>query len=580
MAARQPKAEKLIIKIKPQRALPPLVDDKVDKLLALPLSATDVVSDLLTSQVKILGGTSHAESIQSQRSECDTIDLDDDAEESCEEREFMVMNEDPYEPQGGEVEEYWPSDRKETPENGPEITFINLNPSLFSTSGEQKEPECGPTSHSEDESFLQKLSKKRVRVTQRGLKQRKKMRAQANLSEDDDDSVTDPHADGPRQFTVYVQVWTASPDSRKPGGKSAKVSTTNIISRGPFKCDTAAAFPSFKSRAAKALSCRVSALPVSKFEWKFENQAQGAPRKKVADETGYEALLDAVKAKRRHENVVDSDMGEMDNSQPVNLDCELRDFNSKASLDDMVSRVKPAQAQLEQTYPLGGCPLFPDRRVWHNKTNNTYFELTQIRIKYWAANIVSGKCDISAPPVSAHFADSNKLKVPTHPPHIRDQSDTVGVQAPSQPGMMPLQPHVPMGPFNPYYLAPYMHSLYNLPYGNMPYPAPPFHQASVAAVHTQPPATHLSRTASATSSSPGRTMAHNVTLSEFCGRYHISNADQEKLEILEYLPGNCAVEKLDDHEWRVVGKFSRLGWEVFLVAHRKFCRAIKAGTWL
>ncbi|KAI6007906.1 hypothetical protein EDC04DRAFT_2966643 [Pisolithus marmoratus] len=304
------------------------------------------------------------------------IDLDDGAEESCEEQEFMVMNEDPYEPQGGEVEEYWPSDRKESPKNGSEITFINLNPSLFSTS--------------------------------------------------------DSHTDGPRQFTVYVQVWTTSPDSHKPGGKSAKVSATKIISRGPFKCDMAATFPSFKSHAAKALSCQVSALSVSKFKWKFENQAQGAPQKKVADETGYEALLNAVKAKCQHKNVViwlytlvlrkdeeDSDMGEMDNAQPIDLDCEFcTDFNSKASLDGMVSQVKAAQAQLEQTYPLSGCPLFPDRHVWHNKTNDTYFRLMQIRIKYWAVNIVSGKCDTSAPLVLAHFADSNKLKVPMHPPHV------------------------------------------------------------------------------------------------------------------------------------------------------------------
>ena len=54
----------------------------------------------------------------------------------------------------------------------------------------------------------------------------------------------------------------------------------------------------------------------------------------------------------------------------------------------MVSRVKAAQAELEQAYPLGGCALFPNKRVWHNKTNDMYFELTQIRTKYWAANIV------------------------------------------------------------------------------------------------------------------------------------------------------------------------------------------------
>jgi len=99
-------------------------------------------------------------------------------------------------------------------------------------------------------------------------------------------------------------VCTASLDSHKPTSKSMKAPAMKIISKGPFKCGTAAAFFALKSHVAKALPCWVSVLPVSKYEWKFENQAQGAPQKKVADEAGYEALLDAVKEKHLHENIV------------------------------------------------------------------------------------------------------------------------------------------------------------------------------------------------------------------------------------------------------------------------------------
>ena len=74
-------------------------------------------------------------------------------------------------------------------------------------------------------------------------------------------------------------------------------------------------------------------------------------------------------------------------------------------------------------------------------------------------------------------------------------------------------------------------------------------------------------------------MAHDVTLSEFCDRYHIPDGNKQKLELLEYHPGNPAVEKFDDHEWRTIGKFTKIGWEMFLAAHKKFCREIKAGTW-
>ena len=186
--------------------------------------------------------------------------------------------------------------------------------------------------------------------------------------------------------------------------------------------------------------------------------------------------------------------------------------------------------------------------------------------------------------MSTHFSDSNKLKVPANPPSTLDRNAGTS-HAPGQlvvPGMPALQPYLPMGPggFNPYYL-PYMHPPpYGLQHGHMPNPAPPFPQASAPTNNIHPQAGLLSSQMASTSSSPGRTMAHNVTLPEFCQKYHISDSDQEKLEALEYHPGNCAVEHFDDHEWRVVGKFSKLGWEAFLVAHRKFCRAIKAGTWL
>ena len=52
------------------------------------------------------------------------------------------------------------------------------------------------------------------------------------------------------------------------------------------------------------LSCKLGALPVLKFEWKFEGQPQSALCKKIADEAGFEALINAIKAKCATENIV------------------------------------------------------------------------------------------------------------------------------------------------------------------------------------------------------------------------------------------------------------------------------------
>ncbi|KAI5993921.1 hypothetical protein EDD15DRAFT_2367014 [Pisolithus albus] len=358
MVKQSPKAKKPMIRVPPHRALLTAVDDKVDKLLALPLSVTvaDVASEPQAPQDdEICEKLSHAESNQAQVSKHDMIGLADGTESSHEEQELTAMNEALYEQASPKLSHSYLYQPDFHQGKGSELTFINLNTLSFGTSGKEGQPEPGSISHSEDESLLKEPSKKRTKVTQWGLKQQKIMKVQVNLSEDEDGSATDMHVNELRQFTVYVQVWSTYPGSRKPSGKS--IPATKIVSRGPFKCNMAAAFSSFKSHVAKAFPCQVSALHVSKFEWKFENQAQGAPQKKVADEAGYEALLDAVKAKHQHENVViwlytpvprkdeeDWDVGTANSDEPIDCNDEVgTDFNKKACFDDMVNRVKTAK---------------------------------------------------------------------------------------------------------------------------------------------------------------------------------------------------------------------------------------------
>jgi hypothetical protein len=79
-----------------------------------------------------------------------------------------------------------------------------------------------------------------------------------------------------------------------------------------------------------------------------------------------------------------------------------------------------------------------------------------------------------------------------------------------------------------------------------------------------------------TFSSPG--VRHEVPIETFCTKYNISATDKAKLEILEYKPGNRIVESLADSDWLSAG-FSVLGWRSFIAAHRRFCAAIKDGTW-
>lgn len=120
-----------------------------------------------------------------------------------------------------------------------------------------------------------------------------------------DDESEKEDLEPPRKFTVYVQVYQITPVLEKKATRGSKITTTtSFMSKGPFRFNTSQSFGKFKMEVLSVLSCDFSLLPVPKFEWKFEGQPQSAPRKKVADETGFQALLDAIKAKRATDNVV------------------------------------------------------------------------------------------------------------------------------------------------------------------------------------------------------------------------------------------------------------------------------------
>lgn len=87
--------------------------------------------------------------------------------------------------------------------------------------------------------------------------------------------------------------------------RAAKMTAlTTPITKGPFKFDTAQSFSDFQRKVANALPCSKALLPIIHFEWKFEKEAQLAPREEISDLTGYEALIDAIMKNQPTKNVV------------------------------------------------------------------------------------------------------------------------------------------------------------------------------------------------------------------------------------------------------------------------------------
>ncbi|KAG1738921.1 uncharacterized protein EDB91DRAFT_1347532 [Suillus paluster] len=483
----------------------------------------------------------------------------------------------------------------------PTLKFVYTNPASFGASHKRKQPVDHVSSPKaavkkrklsgipldSDKVINRQPLRKSKKASARGKKVCRESIFDSLTQSEDSEGMADE--DAPRKFTVYVQVWSASTETQKKTGKAVKAPPLAVtVTRGPFKLDTAQTFLTFKQEVAKALPCRLTMLPVTKFEWKFENQAQSAPRKKIADQAGYEALVDAVSAKWTTDNVVvwlytpkpakeeeDWDTGKPDFIEhPFDFDDEAAQGGSaKGVIEDIAARRVTAEAELQDLYPF-----------------------------VWATAIVAGKANKTAPPTSAHFTADKKLKVlaSVRPPpgaplsafgefyHQRQEehaSLTPHTQAPNPellhsipapaPGFPPYVPHQPYG-FHPGpYYPPYMQPPYA---GGFGYPAQPYYSGHGQPVGGHPPFGTPGETSA--SSSPSVTTTHNVSLSEFCVKYHISDSDQAKLMALEYQPGNRAVETLEEKEWRDIGQFTKLGWQAFLGAHRKFCTTIKSGTWL
>ncbi|KAG2741765.1 hypothetical protein P692DRAFT_20750369 [Suillus brevipes Sb2] len=480
---------------------------------------------------------------------------------------------------------------------GSKLTFVNVDPSAFSTSSSRKRKQAGeglqkpsgkkqklhdiPLDDDVDDEIDQLLLQKPKKTSAaRGKKVRERSISPSNAG----DGTADEDADAPRKFMVYVKVWSASMTTDKKSGKTSK-GPPATITKGPFKSDMAQTFPKFKHEIAKVLPCQPTMLPVLKFEWKFENQAQNAPRKKIADEAGFEALVDAVRAKRReslqrtNDNVVVwlytpkplKEEEDWDTGKPDYVENPL-DFDEEAGLEQgtqskkalIVGRHKyDSIMELQKLYPWGQCPVFPHMRVWHNKSNNTYFELTQMRISVWATAIAAGRATTSIPPTSLHFADDKKLKMPSSVTQPASDAPILFQHSASPPGYG----------FHPgHYYPPYMPQP---PFtGGFGYPIPPYYPGPPMQGHAQgfggPQLPGPPGEISSASSSPSVTMSYNVLLSEFCIKYNISASDQAKLSALEYMPGNRAVEALEEKEWRDIGQFTKLGWQAFLAAHRKF----------
>jgi hypothetical protein len=230
--------------------------------------------------------------------------------------------------------------------------------------------------------------------------------------------------------------------------------------------------------------------------------------------------------------------------------------------------VGPAREQLEALYPVDNHPRFPGKRIYTN-SSGTHWDLSTTRLNVWAAHLVSHpSCQryftdqhsqgrktatLEKPPLFPYF----DIKQQIHPPKttaITNHNHEVSVLSPAP--------------------APTAtNSLLEL----LTLSIIQQQQAQLAgqAIHTQVPRQPL---ASLPSSPNVKSRHRSVSMDEFCTTYSDSASDRERLERLEYCPGD-AIHKLEREDWQGQAGFSKLAWDRILEKHQEFLKDVRQGRW-
>ena len=79
--------------------------------------------------------------------------------------------------------------------------------------------------------------------------------------------------------------------------------------------------------------------------------------------------------------------------------------------------------------------------------------------------------------------------------------------------------------------------------------------------------------------SPVKFQLPDISLAAFCQRYNINSMDQERLEKLEFLPGD-KIDKLPEMDWKTHAGFTALSWQQIVDKNHSFERDARNGYWL
>jgi hypothetical protein len=154
---------------------------------------------------------------------------------------------------------------------------------------------------------------------------------------------------------------------------------------------------------------------------------------------------------------------------------------------------------------------------------------------------------------------------------------------------MPAAPTIPIAPATPAGTSLYDIMLLNMIQqqqqqlrSTVTYPQPPGlfstpPASAIAAPTVLPTVTQVPSVLSAPQS-PAKFQLPDVSLAAFCQRYSVNATDQERLEKLEYQPGD-KIDNLPEDDWKTFAGFTSLSWRRIVDKNYTFVRDARNGHW-
>ncbi|KAJ7836154.1 hypothetical protein B0H14DRAFT_2589886 [Mycena olivaceomarginata] len=231
-----------------------------------------------------------------------------------------------------------------------------------------------------------------------------KAKSKGKKKKSNDSDVDEP----PPSITYYIFIpKLPAVTAKKRGNASKAAGDDNTIQKGPFSLPMSEPYSALLSAIATELPCRKEHINESKIVWK-PKKPKNAEKLPLSKAAGYKAMLDEMKDKAEGSRQVllymPAPAKPMDDQTPWETDgdpepsCDYSELEPTLPSDSIIAQkqsfnkaTKDERAKLEEKYPVGNYPQFPDLRVYRDPSTGFYYELNTMRSGVWASAMVCSR---------------------------------------------------------------------------------------------------------------------------------------------------------------------------------------------